>query len=212
MLLIAACPLSGPISNLTGWTMTRVNAFAGASYNLLAGGFVVLLVALIAAAALLGQLTMTWTRRVSEIEAALRSHDVSELPRLTATGERELDRIVRALNALGERLAAARREADELTRQLAAGERLAALGRIAAGVAHEIRNPIAAMRLRAESALAGDMDRRGRALAAIIAQIDRLDTLVARIVSGTGGSAPHVSNVSASELLREAARSVAGQD
>src|ERR1700745_4207097 len=37
-----------------------------------------------------------------------------------------------------------------LTREIAESKRLASLGRIVAGVAHEIRNPIAAMRLKAE--------------------------------------------------------------
>jgi His Kinase A (phospho-acceptor) domain len=85
-----------------------------------------------------------------------------------STGERELDRIVTALNEAGRRVVDARQRADQLARQVAAGERLAAIGRVAAGVAHEIRNPIAAMRLRAENAIAGDPERKRRALAMIL--------------------------------------------
>ena len=100
-------------------------------------GLGVLLAAVLAAAALLMRLTMTWSRHIERIETALHGHDIAELPTLPATGERELDRIVMALNDAGRRLAEARRRADQLARQVAAGERLAAIGRVAAGVAHE---------------------------------------------------------------------------
>jgi signal transduction histidine kinase len=46
------------------------------------------------------------------------------------------------------------------------------------GIAHEIRNPIAAMRLKAENALAGTPARQPDALRAIVGQIDRLEGLV----------------------------------
>ncbi|MGH2257707.1 hypothetical protein ACQ1ZF_14505, partial [Enterococcus faecalis] len=81
---------------------------------------------------------------------------------LPRTGAPELDRLVDALNVTGERLALERRRAT-------AAERLAALGRMSAGLAHEIRNPIAAMRLKAENALAvADGSRSEAALTAIL--------------------------------------------
>jgi signal transduction histidine kinase len=68
--------------------------------------------------------------------------------------------------------------------RVAEGERLAALGRIAAGVAHEIRNPIAAMRLKAENALANAADR-GRstdALQVVVEQVGRMDQLLQNLL------------------------------
>jgi len=190
ILLVTACPLPGPIPGLTGWTMTRVVTFAGRGYHQLMVGLGILFATVLAAAALLTRLTVKWSRHVSQIENALQAHDIAELPRLPITGERELDRIVTALNETGHRLATARQRADQLARQVEVGERLAAIGRVAAGVAHEIRNPIAAMRLKAESAIAGDSERRGQALSTILEQIDRLDALLRRLLSVTERDKP----------------------
>jgi signal transduction histidine kinase len=190
ILLMTACPLPGPIPSLTGWTMTRVLAFAGSSYQLLMAGLGVLFATVLAAAALLTRLTMKWSRHVAQIESALKAHDIAELPTLPTTGERELDRIVTALNEAGRRLVVARQRADQLVRQVATGERLVAIGRVAAGVAHEIRNPIAAMRLKAENAIAGDPARKDQVLSIILGQIERLDALVRRLLSVTERDKP----------------------
>jgi signal transduction histidine kinase len=190
ILLMNACPLPGPISELTGWTMTRVVPFAGRSYEQLMAGLGILFAAVFSAAALLTRLTMKWSRHVSQIETALQAHDVADLPMLPVTGERELDRIVTALNEAGRRLAQARQRADQLSRQVATGERLAAIGRVSAGIAHEIRNPIAAMRLKAENAIAGDPERKSKALVTILEQIERLDALLQRLLSVTERDKP----------------------
>jgi hypothetical protein len=70
---------------------------------------------------LLTRLTVKWSRHVSQIERALQAHDIAELPTLPITGERELDRIVTALNETGHRLANARQRADQLARQWRSG-------------------------------------------------------------------------------------------
>jgi signal transduction histidine kinase len=201
-LLLAACPLPGPIPQLTAWTMTRVTTFAGPAYQQLMTGLIVLLVAVAAAAGLLIRLTTTWSRHVSRIEGTLAAHDIGELPKLPTTGERELDRIVKALNDAGARLGESRRQADELARQVATGQRLSAIGRVVAGVAHEIRNPIAAMRLKAENALASQEGKRDReALAVVVGQIDRLDRLVRRLLNVTERDEPHRERVQLSPFL-----------
>ncbi|MDR3097805.1 MAG: HAMP domain-containing histidine kinase [Paraburkholderia sp.] len=200
-LLLSACPLPGPIPHLTAWTMSWTLTFAGRSYHQLMAGLGVLLVTVLAAAALLTHLTVTWSRHVSQIESALNAYDVAELPVLPATRERELDRIVLALNEAALRLSAARERADTLARQMASAERMAAIGRVAAGVAHEIRNPIAAMRLKAESAVAAGPERQPQALQVILGQIERLDALVRRLLSITEHDEPQREQVAVGPFL-----------
>jgi signal transduction histidine kinase len=210
ILLLAACPLPGPIPNLSGWTMTRVVTFAGPAYRQLMAGLAVLLASVVAAAAVLTPLTVKWSRHVGQIETALKAHDVAELPRLAPTGERELDRIVMALNEAGQRLGTARDNADRLMRQVNAAQRMATIGRVAAGVAHEIRNPIAAMLLKAETAIAGDSDRKDQALKLILGQINKVDALLRRLLSATDPNRLRPETVSLREFL--AARLAAHSD
>jgi signal transduction histidine kinase len=168
--------------------MTRAITVGGA-YRQLMAGLAVLLAAVLAATAMLARLTLNWSRHVARIETALAVQDMAAL-RLEPTGELELDRIVRALNETGARLAAARERANQLARQVATGERLVAIGRVAAGVAHEIRNPIAAMRLKAENAIAGGAVRQREALSVVMEQVDRLDALLGRLLSVTQRDPP----------------------
>ena len=181
VLALHACPLDGPINDATAWTMTRVFTGQGPAYNQLMIGLAILTVMVLGSAAWLGRILYSWSRRIVQLEAALAGHEAprTDLPLLPLTGERELDRLVNALNATGVRLADERRRAS-------AAERLAAVGRLAAGLAHEIRNPIAAMRLKAENALAGkDEGRRVSALRSILEQVGRLDALLRDLLAMT---------------------------
>jgi len=206
VLLLAACPLRGPIPRLTAWTMTRVVTFAGRAYQQLMAGLGVLLAAVLTAIILLIRLTVTWSHHVSRIEASLQTGDAMRLPPIEATGEKELDQIIDALNVAARRLAETSERAEELARQVASGERLAAIGRVAAGVAHEIRNPIAAMRLKAENALLADAPRQREALSMMLGQIERLDRLLTRLLSLTERDPPRRQRTSIRTMIDACAR------
>lgn len=88
---------------------------------------------------------------------------------------------------LGATLTRWRGQSERLAAQLAQSERLATLGRVAAGMAHEIRNPIGAMRMKAENALAAPPQVRQTrvtgALEMVVSQTERLDALVASLLA-----------------------------
>jgi signal transduction histidine kinase len=182
-LLLHACPLGGPIGGLTAWTMTRVQSAPGLLP--LQSGFGILFALMVLMSAWLGRTLFVWGRHVRGIEAALARAGQEGMPSVPRTGESELDRIIDALNDAAQRLAQAHQEAEQMAVRVARAERLAGLGRVAAGVAHEIRNPIAAARLQGENALAGDDNRRRQAITDMLGQIDRLDAHVAELLAMT---------------------------
>jgi signal transduction histidine kinase len=188
VLVVHACPLSGPLVDVTAWTMARAFTGQGQAYRQLLVGLAVLALTVVGSAVWLGRILFSWSRKLNHLEAALVDHDPdkADLPALPLTGERELDRLVGALNAVGVRLTEARRRAT-------AAERLAAVGGWAAGLAHEIRNPIAAMRLKAENALAAPDDgRHTSALRSILEQVGRLDALLRDLMDTTQSRQPQL--------------------
>jgi len=205
--LLLACRLSGPIPDLAAFVATDVEA--APVYGRLRDGLGVLLALMLGLAGGLTWMVASWSRRARRLEAALTQGGADGLPHLEPTGEAELDRIAAALNQAGERLRVAQAEAARASSRAAAAERLAALGRVAAGVAHEIRNPLATMRLRAEGALALDAGRdaewaaqRGQAaLSAILGQINRLDRLSRELLDMTQRREPILAETELSEFL-----------
>ncbi len=90
---------------------------------------------------------------------------------------------------LGRMLGRWQRQTAQMQQQLLGAERLATLGRLSAGLAHEIRNPLGTMRMKAETALAAPAQvRQARvtgALEAVLAQTARLEELVSSLLALT---------------------------
>jgi signal transduction histidine kinase len=101
----------------------------------------------------------------------------------------ELDDIAVGVARLARRLDDSRRVQERMSRELARQERLVVLGRVVAGVAHEVRNPLASIKLRLDLAAGPDVAMPATARAAVehaTAEIARLDRLVADLLIVAG--------------------------
>ena len=115
----------------------------------------------------------------------------SETEVTTEDGRRRVGVTVQEIQGAGERMGAlvTLRDLDSLESidtQLQVSERLAALGRITAGVAHEVKNPLNSMRLWLENlkeSLPPETDESAmQAVNVLDAEIDRLDAVVKRFL------------------------------
>jgi signal transduction histidine kinase len=115
----------------------------------------------------------------------------------------ELAGIADGIRAMSRDLQASREATERLARELAQKERLAALGRVAAGVAHEVRNPLASIKLRLDLTADGELPEGARkAVAAASAEIARLDRLVSDLLLVAGNKIGPRRAVGLGELTR----------
>jgi signal transduction histidine kinase len=121
---------------------------------------------------------------VSQIEERLHELDRDfGSPAKPFPGLAELGRIYQGVNQLAESLRQKIEQERDLREQLRHKERLAALGQVAAGVAHELRNPLATIRLRTQMNQRAVSDSAvQQSCSMVLEEIDRLNGIVERLL------------------------------
>ncbi|HYL86969.1 MAG TPA: ATP-binding protein [Candidatus Angelobacter sp.] len=151
-------------------------------------------------------------RELLRIESDELSEIAAETELETSEGSRRVSVSVQAIQEDGERMGAlvTLRDLDSLesiNTQLQVSERLAAVGRITAGVAHEVKNPLNSMRLWLENlkeSLPPDQDSASRqAVQVLDKEIDRLDAVVKRFLDFTRPMDIRLEATQLAELLKE---------
>lgn len=126
-------------------------------------------------------------------------------------GATELALLAEEFNSMADRLQAAHgelvREAEErvmLERRLREAEKLAAIGNIAAGIAHEVGAPLHVIRGRAELLMRRDdmRDPERRNLRIIVEQIERITRIVRNLLDFARRREPRIEPVDVAALLR----------
>lgn len=113
---------------------------------------------------------------------------LDEVERVTGELQRALDdrqallgRVEGFNEELAAQVAATRRELEQVQREMLRKERLSAMGELAAGLAHEVRNPLQIIQGTAE-AIRRRHPEAGDALADVIAEVQRLEQLVHQLL------------------------------
>jgi signal transduction histidine kinase len=117
----------------------------------------------------------------------------------------EFHRVLDGLDRLGSTLRSQMVRERELQTRLRHNERLAAIGQVAAGVAHELRNPLATIRLRSQMAQRRTSEEPvAQAAGVILSEVDRLDAIIERLLHFSRPIRLHLSRVDLAEVCASA--------
>ena len=121
---------------------------------------------------------------VRKIEGGLKNLEASLSSQISIdTDPDEIRQIAQAINRLGTTLREKIESEKQIEDRLRHAERLAALGRLIAGVAHEVRNPLATIRLRVQMCQDSESPEVRESCAIALEEIQRLDGIVNRLLS-----------------------------
>lgn len=184
--LIEAVPIRDGYSAIgSAWTIKRLSALPGA--NRFRAYLITVGLSLAALASVLLTLLVIHNLQggVRKIEGGLRGLEQNLASRIDSQGDpEEIQQIAQAINRLGLALRGNIEREKQIEGQLRHTERLASLGRLVAGVAHEVRNPLATIRLRVQMCRR-DTDNPHVRESCVVAleEIERLNGMVNRLLN-----------------------------
>ncbi len=149
---------------------------------------------------------------VPEQSHSTAAHRIEELGRIILAYSEVTEKLQQSHERLEQTVARLRDELSEKNRMLERRNRLAALGEMAAGIAHEIRNPLGGIQLYA-SMLARDVADRPESAATvqkIRAGVQHLESLVSQVLEFTREMRPSISRVDLADVIEHAVE-LAGQ-
>lgn len=136
----------------------------------------------------------------------------ADLAELIASFNEVTAKLARTHERLQREVARLKKELRQANERLERSRRLAALGEMAAGIAHEVRNPLASIRLYAgilQQDLGSD-PARGRTVAQILEAVRGLDRVVNDVLNFARDVQPAWRQVDAAALFERAVREAAG--
>jgi signal transduction histidine kinase len=186
ILLISAIPIREGYSVVgSAWSVKHITDLPGTNrfraYLITAG------LASIALASVL--LTLLVIRNlqggVRKIEGGLKLLEGNLASRIDTRNEpSEIQLVIQSINRVGLTLREKIEREKQIEAQLRHAERLASLGRLVAGVAHEVRNPLATIRLRVQMCRRDSVDLKVKESCSIaLEEIERLNLMVNRLLN-----------------------------
>ncbi|MET0752046.1 MAG: ATP-binding protein [Pyrinomonadaceae bacterium] len=213
VLLVSAAPSSFEVDANETYSDLISGAFAvrqlsapsgfGDRFSLLTQGFLLIVVVGLAGFSFLTW--RDWQSGMKLIENGMRQIPGDLQARIVAPPMPELEKISDSINDLAVNLDGNLSRQKELEYSLIRNEKLAALGRVAAGVAHEVRNPLASMKLKIQLAERNKLEpeKLGKTFDVLREEINRLDNLVKKLLDVSRPAKLNLSQISLIELIEQ---------
>jgi signal transduction histidine kinase len=210
LLLVSAIPIREGYAVVgSAWTVKRLADIPGANrfraYLITAG----LATAALASVLLTLLVIRNLQGGVRKIENGLQALEGNLSSRINTVAEpAEIQHIVQAINRLGTTLKEKMEYEKQMEGQLRHAERLASLGRLVAGVAHEVRNPLATIRLRVQMCRRDAANPKVKESCVIaLEEIERLNGIVNRLLNFARPIQLELEPIDLRALVRERIRS-----